>query len=500
MTLPGASDEHVRDEEATTMDLGNATATAAVAGTNGTDHALEAHSSAIEPDKQEDAQLPFERAAPPQVGETNQEPQSKPRDTLAGGAAEKVSLTKEVERKTPAFDKESAPKQSEVWLFVDNGGGYIKYGVSSSSSFELVPNCIARRRRASAHQLVGWDAEPRPDDVDASKAPSGLEYSRPVERGYVIDAETQADVWAQLLRGLQGCADRPRKVLVTSPPFTPPELEARFEEVLKSHFKFASVHWVQPAAISALRARQLLSTHFALVVDSGYSFTHVTPVFDGQPYTKAIRRIDVGGKLLTNYLKELASFGQINLLDDTYVVEYMKRDLCYVSLDIDRDLADLALWRKQPFLPRGQRLSRPERAALERRFSRRYVLPDFDKVQRGYAVDPDTPMEDLAHLERQMVTLSGERFLVPELLFRPSDIGIEQAGLCEVVRLVVDLCPIECRHLLRQNVILTGGNALIPNLPERLAADLGEDYVVHRVPDPTFNSLQGASAFASQLA
>lgn len=45
-----------------------------------------------------------------------------------------------------------------------------------------------------------------------------------------------------------------------------------------------------------------------VVVDVGFSFTHVVPFFDGAPLMNAARRINVGGKALTNYLKELVSY------------------------------------------------------------------------------------------------------------------------------------------------------------------------------------------------
>ncbi len=44
---------------------------------------------------------------------------------------------------------------------------------------------------------------------------------------------------------------------------------------------------------------------YGIVVDAGFSYTHVVPFVLGQPQTNCIRRIDVGGKLLTNYLKVL---------------------------------------------------------------------------------------------------------------------------------------------------------------------------------------------------
>lgn len=45
-----------------------------------------------------------------------------------------------------------------------------------------------------------------------------------------------------------------------------------------------------------------------LVVDSGYSFTYITPYVKGKKVKSAIRRIDVGGKLLTNHLKDIISY------------------------------------------------------------------------------------------------------------------------------------------------------------------------------------------------
>ena len=49
-------------------------------------------------------------------------------------------------------------------------------------------------------------------------------------------------------------------------------------------------------------------------------------------------RIDVGGKLLTNQLKELVSFRQWNMMDETYVMNDVKESCCYVSTQFTRDL------------------------------------------------------------------------------------------------------------------------------------------------------------------
>lgn len=41
-------------------------------------------------------------------------------------------------------------------------------------------------------------------------------------------------------------------------------------------------------------------TPFNYVIDSSHSATYFVPFFDGEIIDKAIRRLDVGGRLLTN--------------------------------------------------------------------------------------------------------------------------------------------------------------------------------------------------------
>ena len=46
-----------------------------------------------------------------------------------------------------------------------------------------------------------------------------------------------------------------------------------------------------------------MSETYSVVVDVGYSFSHVVPFVEETPVNHAIKRVNVGGKLLTNYLK-----------------------------------------------------------------------------------------------------------------------------------------------------------------------------------------------------
>lgn len=74
------------------------------------------------------------------------------------------------------------------------------------------------------------------------------------------------------------------------------------------------------------------------MIDSGYSHTTVTPIVQGRPLQQAIRRLDVGGKLMTNYLTRLLSVRHFDMRNETFVVNEMKESVCYVSLDFKGDL------------------------------------------------------------------------------------------------------------------------------------------------------------------
>jgi len=66
------------------------------------------------------------------------------------------------------------------------------------------------------------------------------------------------------------------------------------------------------------------------------------------------------------------------------------------------------------------------------------------------------------------VRIGNERFSVPEVLFNPSDIGINEAGIPEMLSQVVNKCPKPFEGPLYNNIILAGGNLNIPGFKTRL--------------------------------
>ncbi|MES1913570.1 MAG: hypothetical protein MHM6MM_005756, partial [Cercozoa sp. M6MM] len=230
-----------------------------------------------------------------------------------------------------------------------------------------------------------------------------------------------------------------------------------------------------------------------VVLDSGFSFTHAVPLWNCSPVDSAIRRVNVGGKLLTNFLKDTLSFSKLALRDEFLLCDHIKRESCFVSSDFT---CDLQLVRK------GGRKRRHDHA-------RDYVMPDGVKRIQGQLVNPRDEeqiapfREELKTGELQVLPLDNERFTVPELLFAPSDVGLTQSGVAEAVAASIEACPEAIRPVLWSNIVMCGGNVLFPGFQERLHTELRAlapchvDVRLHVDTDPRLTVWRGAARLAT---
>ena len=138
-----------------------------------------------------------------------------------------------------------------------------------------------------------------------------------------------------------------------------------------------------------------------MIVESGHSFTHIVPYWHGRKISSAVLRLNVGGQLLTNYLKELVSYRQMNLMDEYMVCARMKERSCFCVPDFKVAMA------------------KKEALAVN------YILPNYTLNTPGRL---QAKGEVLDQEKDQFIKLKTERFQVPELLFNPSDALIDQVG------------------------------------------------------------------------
>ena len=79
---------------------------------------------------------------------------------------------------------------------------------------------------------------------------------------------------------------------------------------------------------------------------------------------------------------------------------------------------------------------------------------------------------DMLLMQVPALQLNNERFQVPELIFSPGDVGMQQAGLAEAVVEAANAVHPDLRPLLFSNVVCTGGTSTCPGFQDRLFKDL----------------------------
>lgn len=246
----------------------------------------------------------------------------------------------------------------------------------------------------------------------------------------------------------------------------------------------------------------LLPQECLLVIDTSYTDTTILPLYNGKLLQSAVRRLTVGGKLLTNYMKELSSLRHYNMMEETYLLNEIKEAVSYVTPSPQQYARDLdRTWKG--------RLG--DRRELDSSIVVDYVLPDYENAIHGHARPHDPAksrmrrgMQPVQGPREDLLPLGNERFAVPELLFNPSDIGIQESGIPGTVMESLSVLPEALRVGLLANVVVIGGNSLIEGFMPRLEAELRalvpSEYLLNltRAEDPVKHAWLGAAQFASR--
>ncbi|KAJ2724433.1 Actin- protein 6 [Coemansia sp. Benny D115] len=329
-------------------------------------------------------------------------------------------------------------------LVVDNGSHTIKAGYRDDADTPLtMPNAVARTRRTQ-RVYVG-------DLIDQSSDLAGLYYRTPFERGFLVHWDAQLVIWDRLFSdAVLKCNPQDTHLTLSEPMFNFSRVQRTTDEIVFEEYGF---HSLVRAPSASLCARTLNDSECSVVVDLGHACSYAVPLYQGRAVRSAVRRVDVGGRLLTNYLKELVSFRHWDMMDETYIMSAVKHRSCYVANDFYDEL---------------ERARRdPQSCLLE------YVLPDFAHTKQGFVLGQEPQIQQAMSANGlQVLRLGNERFAVPEALFHPEDVGLEQGGVHEMVFQAIQACAPELRPLMYANVQLAGGQALVPGIRDRLEREL----------------------------
>ncbi|KAG9086649.1 Actin- protein 6 [Ceratobasidium sp. 370] len=166
------------------------------------------------------------------------------------------------------------------------------------------------------------------------------------------------------------------------------------------------------------------------------------------------------------------------MTESTHVINLVKEQCCFVSRNFAKDLE----------ICRSNLTSNP--------IAQSYVLPNFasEPPRPGYVRTPASPA--LSESDT-VLPMNNECFVVPEVLFQPSDVGLAQKGLVETVANSIESLPEEMRGVAWANIGLVGGNCLFDGF-DGLRALAPSDYEVclYRARNPITSTFYAAHTLA----
>jgi len=245
----------------------------------------------------------------------------------------------------------------------------------------VFPTVVGRPKHPGI--VVGLDKDAYVGDEALSKR-GVLKLKYPIFRAIVANWDDMETIWHHTFYNELRVAPEEHPVLLTEAPLNSKPNRELMTQLMFETFNVPAM-FVNTQAVLALYASGRTT---GVVLDSGHEVTQIVPVHEGYALPHAIQRMDLGGHDMTDYLMKIMAERGYDIAEHEGVCD-MKEKLAYVALDYDAEMK---------------------------------IASESSEVEKTYEL-PDG----------NIITIGNERFRCPEVLFQPSFIGKEAAGIHETL-------------------------------------------------------------------
>ena len=349
--------------------------------------------------------------------------------------------------------KESEDSQPIV---IDNGSGMCKAGFAGDDAPRGVFPCIVGRPK-NTEVMIGLNYEDSYIGDEAQMKRGVLSLRYPIEHGIVTNWDDMEKIWHHTFYNELRVTPDEHPVMLTEAPLNPKANRERMIQIMFESFGVPQVY----VSIQAVLALYASGRTTGCILDSGDGVTHTVPIFEGFILPHAVKRLDLAGRDLTDYMMKILTERGHTFVNsaEREIVRDIKEQLAYVALDYDAEMTKAS-----------------ESSAVDRTFE----LPDGN-----------------------VITVGNERFRCPEALFKPSVLGKEFGGIQQQLFDTIMNCDIDLRKDLYANVVMSGGTTMYPGINERMTAELKKlapvsiDVRVITPPERKYSVWIGGSILAS---
>merc|ERR1712061_277407 len=223
-------------------------------------------------------------------------------------------------------------------VVIDNGSGMVKAGFAGEETPRCVfPAIVGRPKHASAMQGVTQKDCYMGEEANAKRGILELNY--PIAAGIVESWEDMEKVWHHTFYNeLRVQPSESGGVLLTEAPRNPKQNREKMVQIMFDTFEVTNTY----VAIQAVTSLYAAGRTTGLVVDSGDGVSHTVPVFEGFSVPHAVEKMDIAGRVLTNYLQKLLleSIAEgFTSSAELEIVKSIKEELCYVASSYDAEKA-----------------------------------------------------------------------------------------------------------------------------------------------------------------